>query len=107
MTLVQPGPFRTDFISRSLDKAVNVIADYEASSGKFGRFLASMDGRQPGDPRRAAEAIVELVCNGEAPLRFPLGGYVVKKLRDKAAALNRDFPPGLLQGAVDLPWPLK
>lgn len=90
ITLVQPGPFRTDFISRSLDKAGGEIADYQASSGKFARFLASMDGKQPGDPAKAAAAIVKMVLDGESPLHFPLGKYVVKKLRDKAAALTRE-----------------
>lgn len=90
VTLVQPGPFRTDFIKRGLEKATDEIADYQASAGKFGRFLASMDGRQPGDPAKAAEAIVKMVLDGEAPLHFPLGGYVVKKFRDKAAALTRE-----------------
>lgn len=90
VTLVQPGPFRTDFISRSLDKAGGEIADYQASSGKFARFLASMDGKQPGDPAKAAAAIVKMVLDGESPLHFPLGKYVVKKLRDKAAALTRE-----------------
>lgn len=90
ITLVQPGPFRTDFIARSMDKAAGEIADYQASSGKFARFLASMDGKQPGDPAKAAAAIVQMVLDGEAPLHFPLGKYVVKKLRDKAAALTRE-----------------
>ena len=49
-----------------------------------------MNGKLPGDPARAANAIVETVLNGEAPLRLPLGKYVVKKLRDKAAALSRE-----------------
>lgn len=90
ITLVQPGPFRTDFIARSMDKAQGEILDYQATSGKFARFLASMDGKQPGDPAKAAAAIVKMVLDGEAPLHFPLGKYVVKKLRDKAAALTRE-----------------
>ena len=49
-----------------------------------------MNGRQPGDPDRAATAIVQMVLDGGAPLHFPLGAYVIKKLRDKAAALGRE-----------------
>ena len=90
VTLVQPGPFRTEFISRGVEKATDLISDYDATSGRFAKFLASMNGKQPGDPARAAKAIVETVLNGEAPLRLPLGKYVVKKLRDKAAALTRE-----------------
>ena len=90
VTLVQPGPFRTDFISRGMEKASDLIPDYDATSGRFAKFLASMNGKQLGDPARAASAIVETVLSGEAPLHFPLGKYVVKKLRDKAAALTRE-----------------
>ena len=60
VTIVQPGPFRTDFIGRSLDRAGSHIADYDRASGKFLRFLETMDGKQPGDPE-AAEAIIAAI----------------------------------------------
>lgn len=90
VSLVQPGPFRTEFIARGLKKAAMQIDDYQASAGKFARFLDSMNGKQPGDPARASVAIVQMVMEGEAPLHLPLGKYVVKKLRDRAAALTRE-----------------
>ena len=90
ISLVQPGPFRTDFISRGLEKAADSIPDYNATSARFAKFLESMNGKQPGDPVRAASAIVDMVLGDEAPLHLPLGKYVVKKLRDKAAALTRE-----------------
>ena len=61
VTIVQPGPFRTDFIGRSLDRAGSHIADYDRASGKFLRFLETMDGKQPGDPDKAAEAIIAAI----------------------------------------------
>ncbi len=90
VTLVQPGPFRTDFIARGLEKAGGVIDDYANTSGKFSRLLSSMNGRQPGDPAKAAELIVETVLGGDAPLRLPLGAYMIKKMRDKSASLARE-----------------
>jgi NAD(P)-dependent dehydrogenase (short-subunit alcohol dehydrogenase family) len=90
ITLVQPGPFRTDFIARGLEKATGQIEDYTGSAHKFARFLDGMSGKQPGDPVKAAAAIVKVVLSGEAPLHLPLGKYVIKKLRDKAAALTRE-----------------
>ncbi len=90
VTLVQPGPYRTNFISRSLLKVDQAIGDYAATSGKFAAFLASMDGRQPGDPAKAAELIVQKVLAGDAPLRLPLGSYMIKKMRGKSAALAKD-----------------
>jgi NAD(P)-dependent dehydrogenase (short-subunit alcohol dehydrogenase family) len=90
ITVVQPGPFRTEFIVRGLEKAAAQVEDYNASSGRFARLLESMNGKQPGDPARAAEAIVKMILDGDAPLHLPLGKYVIKKLRDKAAALTRE-----------------
>jgi len=104
VTLVEPGPFRTDFISRSLEPASGRIADYDRTSGKFAAVLKSIDGRQPGDPARAAAAIVEMVRAGRAPFRLPLGGYMVKKLRDRAAELARVAADGeALAVAADFP----
>ncbi|MFZ4681210.1 MAG: oxidoreductase [Terrimicrobiaceae bacterium] len=105
VTIVQPGPFRTDFIGRSLERAEKHIADYDRSSGKFLRFLETMDGRQPGDPARAAEAIIAAVESDAPPLRLVLGKYANDKTRKKLADAEReraawepvglpaDFPP--------------
>ena len=49
VSLVQPGPFRTDFISRSMEKTASTIGDYAATVGKFSAFLQKMEGQQPGD----------------------------------------------------------
>lgn len=106
VTLVEPGPFRTDFIGRSLEPVPQRLPEYDRTSGKFAQFLKVIDGKQPGDPARAARAIVAMVHAGNPPFRMPLGRYVVKKLRDRAAELNRladeqeqaaiaaDFPTG-------------
>lgn len=106
VSLVQPGPFRTDFIARSLEKAAESIPGYERSSGKFARFLESMSGRQPGDPAKAAQAILTLVRAEAPPFRLVLGKYAHDKVRRRVAELERersawepvglptDFPPG-------------
>ena len=106
VTLVEPGPFRTDFIGRSLEPVPQRLSDYDRTSGKFAQFLKVIDGKQPGDPARAAQAIVAMVHAGNPPFRMPLGRYVVKKLRDRAAEMTRladeqesaaiaaDFPTG-------------
>lgn len=88
--IVQPGPFRTGFIGRSLERADDHIADYDRTSGKFLRFLESMEGRQPGDPDKAAEAIIAAVESDAPPLRLVLGKYANDKARRKFADAKKE-----------------
>lgn len=90
VTLVQPGPFRTAFLARGLERA-EPMAEYAGSAGKFAAYLKSVEGKQPGDPERAAELMVKMVHEGQAPLRLPLGKYVTKKIRDAAASRLREL----------------
>ena len=91
VTIVQPGPFRTDFIARSLERAETHLADYDRTSGKFLRFLETMAGRQPGDPGKAAEAIIAAVESDTPPLRLVLGKYANEKARKKLAGAEREL----------------
>ena len=88
--LVQPGPFRTDFISRSLDRAERQLEDYDRTSGKFARFLEMMDGKQPGDPAKAAKAIIAAVESDTPPLRLVLGKYANEKARKRYADAEKE-----------------
>ena len=90
VTIVQPGPFRTDFIARSLERAENHIADYDRTSGKSARFLDTMAGKQPGDPAKAAQAIIAAVESDTPPLRLILGKYANDKSRKKHADAERE-----------------
>ena len=90
VTIVQPGPFRTDFVARSLERAENHIADYDRTSGKFSRFLETMAGKQPGDPEKAAVAILAAVESDTPPLRLILGKYANDKTRKKLADAERE-----------------
>jgi NAD(P)-dependent dehydrogenase (short-subunit alcohol dehydrogenase family) len=104
VTLVQPGPFRTDFIHRSLEHAATRIPDYDATSGRFAQFLTGMDGKQPGDPDRAAQIIVDLVTTGRAPFHLPLGRYVVDKIKRLAATTAREAAESeALAASADFP----
>ncbi len=90
VTIVQPGPFRTDFISRSLERAGNHLADYDRTSGKFLRFLETIEGKQPGDPAKAAQAIIAAVESDTPPLRLVLGKYANDKTRKKFADAGKE-----------------
>lgn len=83
VTLVEPGPFRTDFINRSLDRGAFPIADYDNTSGKFRKLLESLNGKQPGDPAKAADVMLRLVDEEKPPFRLPLGAFAFRRIRQK------------------------
>ena len=91
VTLVLPGPFKTDFIQRSLVRATEPINDYDATSGKFSTILNSMSGRQPGDPEKAANAILQIANETNPPLRLVLGKYAYDKVRRKLAGVENEL----------------
>jgi NAD(P)-dependent dehydrogenase (short-subunit alcohol dehydrogenase family) len=105
VTLIEPGPFRTAFRGRSLYSAPE-MAEYAATVGRFRKMLADTDGKQPGDPRRGAEAILAVVDAETPPLRLPMGEVCVRAIRAKldhvraeldrwqAVSLATSFPPG-------------
>ena len=72
VTILEPGGFRTDFAGSST--VLNPgRAEYDASVGAAARMQQQYDGQQPGDPRRAAQVILELAAMDQPPLRLPLG----------------------------------
>ncbi len=94
VTLIEPGPFRTDFIGRSLERADRTIDDYRATSGKFAAYLDKIAGSQPGDPAKAAEAIIAAITAAAPPLRLVLGKFAhffVRKKLDRMAAEMKEW----------------
>jgi NAD(P)-dependent dehydrogenase (short-subunit alcohol dehydrogenase family) len=83
VTIVEPGPHRTEFASQQSARVADPIDDYAASVGQARETFAEVDGNQPGDPKRAALAIVEAVDSDETPLRLPLGRMAVENIRAK------------------------
>ncbi|HEY4455722.1 MAG TPA: oxidoreductase [Pseudonocardiaceae bacterium] len=83
VSIVEPGPFRTEFAGRSMTFA-DAIPDYqETPAGMLRSRFRAQDGNQPNDPVRAAEAIVALVDHPDSPLRLPLGPEAVTRIRTK------------------------
>ena len=72
VTIVEPGGFRTDFAGSSTSLKPG-RPEYDAVVGAAARRQAEYDGRQPGDPRKAAQAILRLAAEAQPPLRLPLG----------------------------------
>ena len=91
VTIVEPGSFRTDFAGRSMRSARNPIADYAETVGARIEHLKQSNGKQAGDPRRAAAAIFDIVSSDEPPLRLLLGADALEAARIKVAALKDEF----------------
>ncbi len=68
--IVEPSGFRTDWAGRSANETQHLIADYDSTAGARMRQIRAISGKQPGDPARAAAAIVEAVEASHAPLRL-------------------------------------
>lgn len=73
VTVVEPGAFRTDFAGRSLTQSAMPIGDYAETAGKRRKENDTIHGTQPGDPAKAAEAILKVVESAEPPSLLVLG----------------------------------
>jgi NAD(P)-dependent dehydrogenase (short-subunit alcohol dehydrogenase family) len=73
VTVVEPGGFRTDFAGRSLQQSREAIADYADTAGRRRKEHDTAHGTQPGDPARAAQAIITAVEAPDSPLLLLLG----------------------------------
>jgi NAD(P)-dependent dehydrogenase (short-subunit alcohol dehydrogenase family) len=106
LTIVEPGPFRTDFLGRSGVQAEAVIDDYDKTAGNMRRYFADQNGKQKGDPLRAVHAMMKVVESPNPPLRLVLGAVALQRLRAKlesvqkettaweSTTLGADFPEG-------------
>src|SRR5258706_2556284 len=72
VTIVEPGGFRTDFAGISTDLREG-RPEYDSTVGAAVRFQRSYNGRQPGDPAKAAAALLHVASLSEPPLRLLLG----------------------------------
>ena len=72
VTIVEPGGFRTDFAGPSTQISAGNEA-YANTVGKTAAMQRDYNGRQPGDPKRAAEAIIKVTRAHDPPLRLVLG----------------------------------
>lgn len=91
VTIVAPSGFRTNWAGRSANESPVVIEDYAATAGKNKGGIRGYSGSQPGDPVRAAKAIIKAVEADEPPLRLLLGKAALKGARNKLELLKKDF----------------
>ncbi|ARU94892.1 oxidoreductase [Tatumella citrea] len=88
VTAVQPGSFRTDWAGRSMVRSPRSISDYDQSFGPIRETREKRSGHQPGDPRKAARALLTLVNMPEPPEFLLLGSDAVRLVRDKISRMQ-------------------
>jgi len=91
VTIVEPGPFRTNFASNGFKFAAHIIADYNTTSGTFRERIKGINGKQEGDPNKAAKAIYDITKIENTPLRLPLGKIALLSLTSKLESVKTDL----------------
>jgi NAD(P)-dependent dehydrogenase (short-subunit alcohol dehydrogenase family) len=104
VTLVEPGPFRTDFQGRSIVIPKTTLDAYAETAGARRAQLKASSGKQAGDPVRAADAIIKAVESDDPPLHLVLGKMALDRAREalttrlaifdewEAVTLGADYP---------------
>jgi NAD(P)-dependent dehydrogenase (short-subunit alcohol dehydrogenase family) len=90
VTIIEPGTFRTEFSGRALN-AMNAIDDYAETAGKARINSISRQGKQSGDPAKAAEAIIKAVEAENPPLHLLLGPATLDLIRSELQARLREL----------------
>jgi NAD(P)-dependent dehydrogenase (short-subunit alcohol dehydrogenase family) len=83
VTAVAPGSFRTDWAGRSMQRTPRSIADYDASFDPVRKAREEKSGKQLGDPRKAAQAMLQVIASPTPPAHLLLGSDALSLVRDK------------------------
>ncbi|HIH2622615.1 TPA: oxidoreductase [Burkholderia cenocepacia] len=91
VTAVAPGSFRTDWAGRSMARTPRSIADYDALFDPIRRAREEKSGKQPGDPAKAARAMLAVIAADDPPAHLLLGSDALRLVRNKLAALDDEI----------------
>jgi NAD(P)-dependent dehydrogenase (short-subunit alcohol dehydrogenase family) len=91
VTALAPGQFRTDWAGRSMDRTPRRISDYDAIMNPIRAARQAKSGKQPGDPGRAAQALLKLVASESPPLRLYLGDDALQLVEQKLERMKAEI----------------
>src|SRR5262249_34037353 len=91
VTAVAPGMFRTDWAGRSLVRTERKIADYDAVFEPLRARRRNNSGKQSGDPKKAAGAMLRLIQSNDPPAHLLLGTDAVRLVNEKLDALKAEI----------------
>ena len=89
--IVEPGPTRTYFHGSSSRATRTPNEAYARTAGARRQMMASGSGKQPGDPDRIAQIVVEVATEADPPLHLVCGRQALERVREKMAALEKDL----------------
>jgi NAD(P)-dependent dehydrogenase (short-subunit alcohol dehydrogenase family) len=89
--IVEPGPFRTEFLGRSIKSAARRIEAYDDTAGKQRTYRDTNDGKQVGDPDKAIAVMLKAIDSETPPLHLPLGPRAYDIARNKLASFKADM----------------
>jgi NAD(P)-dependent dehydrogenase (short-subunit alcohol dehydrogenase family) len=104
VTVIEPGPSRTNWIDESMRQTRHPIEAYAKTAGARRAEIARISGKQAGDPVRIAEAIIKIAESPKPPLHLVLGKNGLERVRAKidklassmdeweAVSISTDFP---------------
>jgi NAD(P)-dependent dehydrogenase (short-subunit alcohol dehydrogenase family) len=91
VTAVAPGSFRTDWAGRSMTRTPRSIADYDALFDPIRQAREKKNGRQSGDPAKAARAMLAVIAADHPPAHLLLGSDALRLVRAKWSALEDEI----------------
>ncbi|WP_176050978.1 oxidoreductase [Burkholderia sp. BCC1644] len=91
VTAVAPGSFRTDWAGRSMARTPRSIADYDALFDPIRQAREEKSGKQPGDPAKAARAMLAVIAADHPPAHLLLGSDALRLVRNKLSALDDEI----------------
>jgi NAD(P)-dependent dehydrogenase (short-subunit alcohol dehydrogenase family) len=92
VTILEPGPFRTDFLTpESLRFGGNAVADYDERRTRLRESFERRNGQQAGDPAKLADAMVLLAGEANPPLRFFAGAFAVDTAEAKLSSIKAEI----------------
>lgn len=91
VTAVAPGSFRTDWAGRSMVRTPRSIPDYDSLFDPIRKGREEKNGRQLGDPAKAARAMLSVIESDEPPSHLLLGSDALGLVREKLSSLSAEF----------------
>lgn len=92
VTIVEPGPFRTQFAGTSIKMPQERLEDYQHTPvGTMYKYIQEANGKQEGDPVKGARAIVDFVYSDNESLRLPLGQLALAGIKAKLQSVQKDL----------------